>query len=98
MFLSDQANYSGAYNVINGNPFLVVTIQDNRENSDIVDNWTPNDLDTIRHEAVHAIQDCIDGSVDNELEMIFDYDELVDRFGEGNARGVWHNYIRVVWS
>ncbi len=34
--------------------------------------WTENDLDTLRHETIHFIQDCIDGDVDGELAAIYD--------------------------
>ena len=34
--------------------------------------WTENDLDTLRHETIHYIQDCINGSVDGELAPLYD--------------------------
>ena len=42
-----------------GNSEFVIC-QDNATNATEV-NWTDNDLDTLRHEAVHLIQDCADG-------------------------------------
>ena len=39
--------------------------------------WTPNDLDTFRHEAHHVAQDCISGgAANNSLETIY-----VDTYG-----------------
>ena len=35
---------------------------------------TDNDLDTIRHEAHHLVQDCSDGRIDGELVRFFDED------------------------
>lgn len=34
--------------------------------------WTENDLDTLRHESIHFIQDCIGDSIDGELDRIYD--------------------------
>jgi len=34
------------------------------------DNVDDNDLDTIRHETVHFIQDCANGSIDGNLQLI----------------------------
>ena len=34
--------------------------------------WTANDLDTLRHESVHYLQDCMDGSVDGDMVPLFD--------------------------
>ena len=40
--------------------------------------WTPNDYDTLRHEAHHALQDCLVGELgDSESGLLFnDYDQL----------------------
>ena len=35
--------------------------------------WTPNDLDTLRHEAHHVVQDCLKGVLgDRESSLLFD--------------------------
>lgn len=40
--------------------------------------WTPDDLDTLRHEAIHAIQDCRYGSLgDQTLALITSQQEIV---------------------
>ena len=50
---------------------LMAICQDNALTGEEVA-WTPNDLDTLRHESVHFIQDCLDGSADMELNPLFD--------------------------
>ena len=44
--------------------------------------WTTNDLDTLRHEAHHVIQDCVDGTIgDGKILPLFDdYDS-------------WHSFV-----
>jgi hypothetical protein len=34
--------------------------------------WTQNDLNTLRHEAHHVVQDCIDQKFDGQLRPVFD--------------------------
>ncbi len=38
--------------------------------------WTPNDLDTLRHEAHHVLQDCNGKPWDAQLNKVFNPDEL----------------------
>ena len=38
---------------------LIVICQDNAEPGDPEVEWTPNDLNTLRHEAQHVLQDCL---------------------------------------
>ena len=41
--------------------------------------WTPNDYDTLRHEAHHVVQDCIDGvRADKEMGLMFEGQEHTD--------------------
>ena len=41
--------------------------------------WTDNDLDTLRHEAQHVIQDCMVGGLgDMRSDTYFTHDELVE--------------------
>ena len=57
--------YSGTHKVM-------VVCQDNRvAGSEKVVRWTSNDLDTLRHETQHLIQDCVDGSLDGELDAVY---------------------------
>ena len=64
-------NLSGLYVF---NPYhrksVMVVCQDNRTGEQEVA-WTANDLDTIRHESVHFLQDCISG-LDGKLDPFYD--------------------------
>ena len=66
---------------------VIVVCQDNRTNEDGVEAvWSANDLDTLRHEATHFIQDCI-FEVDGKMHPFHD--------GDGPAPGV-DNYAQVI--
>jgi len=60
--------------------------------------WTANDLDTIRHEVHHLVQDCVAGEIaDGELGIFFDDKEkfisFVDKsIGEEMAQSVIEAY------
>ena len=84
---------SGMYTVIDNERYLVVC-QDNRKTSDLVV-WTDNDLDTIRHEGFHIIQDCMVGA---NNDMVFDtvftnQDEVIDAFGVSETMEVIEIYL-----
>ena len=50
---------------------LLVVCQDNYQGNGPVD-WTANDLDTLRHEAQHLIQDCMIGGIaDGTLHPVY---------------------------
>ena len=56
---------------------LVVICQTQKDTFDgLIVQWTSEDLDTLRHEAHHVIQDCMDGSVDGYMKLFFDKDVL----------------------
>ena len=58
--------------------------QDNRKvitNTEV--EWTSNDYDTLRHEAQHAIQDCISGLDNDDSELLFDDKERFMKFVTG---------------
>lgn len=50
---------------------VMVICQDYGSNDMSIAPWTPNDLDTIRHEAHHIVQDCLDGLGDDSLVNMF---------------------------
>jgi hypothetical protein len=58
---------------------MLVICQENREsNNSIQIDWTAEDLDTLRHEAHHLIQDCASGKIaDDKITTVFTEDELV---------------------
>jgi hypothetical protein len=66
--VSGGYTYSDRYGI----PVLGVC-QDNATGTDEVA-WTENDLDTLRHEAFHYLQDCNDGEVSMSLRPYYDGD------------------------
>lgn len=57
---------------------LLSVCQDNGNGDGVMVNWTLNDYDTLRHEAHHVIQDCVNGDVgDGKMAMLFDAEEWV---------------------
>lgn len=66
--------YSPLYNVM-------VICQDERlPISDREVDWTPNDYDTLRHEAHHVVQDCIAGFDNVHMEVFFNDDDELKKF------------------
>lgn len=58
---------------------LLAVCQDNGVSDGEMVNWTPNDYDTLRHEAHHVIQDCISGTIaDGRMNMLFNGQEWDD--------------------
>jgi len=60
--------------------------------------WTKNDLDTLRHEAHHLVQDCASGGIaDKKYSLLFSEKEEYAKFvigslGAENAKIIWNNY------
>ena len=48
----------------------LVICQENATGSDMVA-WTEEDLDTLRHEAHHLVQDCMDNALDGNLDTVY---------------------------
>ena len=60
---------------------LLVVCQDNAVTSDSATTWTANDLDTLRHEAHHVVQDCALGRLgDTQLTRLFQDPQQYNRF------------------
>lgn len=56
---------------------FIVICQENAEDPYRDQGWTAYDLDTLRHEAHHVVQDCIAGGLaDNNFGNLFDGDEF----------------------
>lgn len=89
----DGSARNGAYGVFDNTRYLVVC-QDNRVNSDVT-NWTANDLDTIRHEGFHMIQDCMAGTkMDQKFDTVFtSQEEVIDAYGVVNSMRIMNSYI-----
>jgi len=87
-----NSDRNGAYGVYEGTRVLIVC-QDNRQSSDVTD-WTANDLDTIRHEGFHIIQDCMIGTKnDQEMDTVFtSQEEVIDAYGVVNTMRILNSY------
>lgn len=87
-----ERDVDGMYVAFRGERNLVIC-QDNRESSDVV-SWTLNDLDTIRHETFHIIQDCMAGpNNDQGLDTVFrDQDDVVDALGVVESMRIMNAY------
>lgn len=92
-------SYSGA-------PILVVC-QDHKKPGQVNEvEWSLNDLDTLRHESTHYLQDCLDGNIDLSLSPLFDglgglspidatYSDLLELLGPQRALEITRKYRSV---
>lgn len=90
---SPNAPYMGVYFYAQsaGYPILAVC-QDNRKPYTSTEvEWTANDLDTLRHESVHYLQDCI---VDNDAKMSMH--PIHDGVGPGPGRYTYMDVKRAL--
>jgi hypothetical protein len=66
--------------------------------------WTANDLDTLRHEAHHLVQDCaVGGIADKKYSLLFTEKQEYARFvigalGEEKAQLIWNAYKKDGYS
>lgn len=90
--ICNKYGFHGAYKVVDGKGYLIIC-QDNRSwaSSDIVE-WTDNDLDTIRHEIFHYVQDCADGKIDFNLRQVYDSIDGVIEHNIERALGISQTY------
>ena len=49
----------------------LVVCQVNKYKANVEARWTEEDLDTLRHEAQHLIQDCLDGQRQGSLDSVY---------------------------
>ena len=60
---------------------FMIICQDHRKDDGKQVSWTENDLDTLRHEAHHMIQDCAKGTIgDRKMSLMFDNEKEFTRF------------------
>lgn len=60
---------------------FMVICQDNRTANGKEVEWTANDLDTLRHEAHHLIQDCAAGTIgDGKMSLMFNSEKEIYQF------------------
>jgi hypothetical protein len=79
---------------------LMVICQDRARSSNRMVEWTNNDLDTLRHEAHHVVQDCVEGRLgDTQLGELFANPEQFNNFvisnlGHTRANNIAQRYGR----
>lgn len=49
----------------------LVVCQENATTTNVETAWTAEDLDTLRHEAHHLVQDCMDRSIDGKINTVY---------------------------
>ena len=49
----------------------MVICQERATRTDVETYWTEEDLDTLRHEAQHLVQDCRDGQLNGDLDAVY---------------------------
>ena len=74
----DNPIFAGIYYT---NGMLVICQENRKENNGIEIDWTNYDLDTLRHEAHHIVQDCAVGRVgDDKIGRMFTNDKELFKF------------------
>ena len=68
-FTEDYKNTFGWYSA--GRKEMVICQETKYQANVVSATMTAEDLDTIRHEAQHLIQDCVDGQIDHRLEAVY---------------------------
>jgi hypothetical protein len=63
----------------------LVVCQENAYQPGTEVNWTAEDFDTLRHEAQHLIQDCVDGTRQGALESVYQEPIRLGKEVLGNA-------------
>jgi len=93
---------SGLYTQLKGVGPAIVICQDNKQRTFDQVEWTPNDLDTLRHEAIHYVQDCIDGNTNGAtLQPIHSVIEevtiqdIIREMGPDKSGSIIMNYMRI---
>lgn len=85
----------GMYTATDEGEGMLLICQDNHTEPNEIVEWTENDLDTIRHELIHYIQDCKNGAIDVDLEPLHaDVTEVMDAMGPEFAYRVFNMYQR----
>ena len=84
-YCSKGEDYAGMYDAYNN--ILVVCQDDGRMDGEMV-GWSDNDLDTLRHESHHIVQDCASSTLaDPHMDNMFSREELKEFIrGSGMTR------------
>ena len=72
----------------------MVICQENAKGGQAETFWTEEDLDTLRHEAQHLIQDCMDNQLDGDLHSVYNKPIELGRevLGERGIRNILSAY------
>ena len=75
----------------------MVICQENKRSVGVEAQWTEEDLDTLRHEAQHLIQDCMDGTRQGALDSVYKNPIKLakDVLGDAGIRSVINAYSEV---
>lgn len=84
-YCSKSEEFMGMYDALNN---VLVVCQDNGRYDGQMVGWTDNDLDTLRHESHHIVQDCANSSLaDIHMDNMFNEEELKEFIrGSGMTR------------
>lgn len=94
--ICQERNANGMYISMNK---LLVVCQDNAKWSGDEVEWTVNDYDTLRHEAHHVLQDCVNGELgDGLLSDFFDDADEYNEFIHGTIGPDKANAIAEVYE
>lgn len=89
-----EKDLAGFYWIPDGkNPQLVVCQENSTPGGPEV-GWTAFDLDTLRHEAQHAIQDCVDGRQDMELDLVLPTEWSMGVLGQEAVQWIAETYVK----
>lgn len=97
------------YGFYSGDYRLMLICPENAEYGQVDVEWTEEDYDTLRHEAIHLAQDCVDGKLDHELQAVTKDPRQtgLDLLGEGQmerirqiylGRGQSEHIVRMEWE
>ena len=72
----------------------VVICQENKKQVNNQVDWTEEDYDTLRHEAQHLIQDCVDGELNGSLDHVYEQPIQLAKevIGEADIHTILKNY------
>ena len=78
-----RSGIDGSYHTRTG---MLIVCQDNGVAGGPQVTWTENDLDTLRHEAHHVVQDCNEGTIADGLmdNLFYEEQELIDFIAESS--------------
>ena len=88
---------------------VMVICPENAEKGEVGTQWTEEDYDTLRHESVHLVQDCMDGTLDHQLQaytkdpyetglLLLGEEKMARIYEIYTARGQSQHIVRMEWE